>query len=305
MEIRVIWRGAVAGLIAGVLGFVFSRIYAEPLVDQAIDYEEGRGAVLDALREAAGLPAESEGPEIFDRAFQASVGMATAVIGVSLAMALLVAVAFVLLHGRVNVRPQLLAWSIAAFGFLGIFLLPFAKYPANPPAIGHDFTIEARGALYLAMVVISLALLAGAVFLARYLAKRMNWFRAVVISGVVFLAVFVLVCALMPMLGDLPANVAVAKEFGFARWATETPQPITNVLSEPITVEGITYAPGQIVYPGFDADLLWQFRWYSILNQGLIWLVIALVFGGLMNQLLAKPSGTNPSNAMTTESASV
>lgn len=305
MESRVIVRGAVAGLIAGVLGFVFSRIYAEPLVDKAIDYEEGRGAVLDALREAAGLPTEAEGPELFDRSFQSSVGMATGIIGVALAVALLVAVAFVILHGRVNVRPQVLAWSIAAFGFLGIFALPFAKYPANPPAIGHDFTITTRGALYLGMVVISLALLAGAVFLARYLAKRTNWFRAVMISGVALLAVFVLVCALMPMLGDLPANVAVANEFGFARSATETPQPITNVLSEPITVEGVTYAPGQIVYPGFDADLLWQFRWYAILNQAIIWLVIALVFGGLMQKLLVKPADTVPGAAKAAEPAAV
>lgn len=305
MEGRVIWRGAVAGLIAGVLGFVFSRIYAESIVDKAIDYEEGRGAVLDALREAAGLPTEAEGPEIFDRSFQSSVGIASGVIAVAIAMALLVAVAFIILHGRVNVRPQVLAWSIAGFGFLGIFLLPFAKYPANPPAIGHDFTIETRGQLYLGMVVISLALLAGTVFLARYLAKRMSWFRAVVISGVAFLAVFVLVCALMPMLGDLSANVALANEFGFARSSTETPQPITNVLSEPITVDGITYAPGQIVYPGFDADLLWQFRWYSLLNQGIIWLVIALVFGGLMQKLLTRPVATTPSSTEAAEPAAV
>jgi hypothetical protein len=180
-----------------------------------------------------------------------------------------------------------LVWSVAAFGFLGVFLLPFAKYPSNPPAIGHDFTIEARGALYLAMVAISLILLAGAVFLARYLSRRLGWTWAVVISGVALLVVFVVVCALMPSLGDLPANVAMTNEFGFARSSTETPLPITNILSEPITVDGIIYAPGQIIYPGFNADLLWAFRWYSLLNQALVWGVIALVFGALLEKLLA------------------
>ena len=42
MEIRVIGRGALAGLIAGVLGFVFARIWAEPVINKSIDYESGR-----------------------------------------------------------------------------------------------------------------------------------------------------------------------------------------------------------------------------------------------------------------------
>ncbi|MFT4109876.1 CbtA family protein [Propionicimonas sp.] len=289
MENRVIGRGALAGLIAGVLGFAFAYINVEPYIQKAIDYEGGRGEILDAIHEALGLPSEAEGPEIFDRTFQSIVGLATGITGVAIALSLLVAVAFLLLHGRVNVRPRVLVWSICAFGFLGIFLLPFAKYPSNPPAIGHDFTIETRGALYLGMVAISLILLTGAVFLARYLSRRMSWVRAVVITGIAFLVVFVIVCALLPALGDLPANVAKADEFGFARAATETAQPITNILSEPLTVDGITYAPGQIIYQGFDADLLWAFRWYSILNQVIIWLTIALVFGGLAEKLLLTP----------------
>ena len=34
---------------------------------------------------------------------------------------------------------------IAAFGFAGVYMLPFVKYPADPPAIGHTFTIGTRG----------------------------------------------------------------------------------------------------------------------------------------------------------------
>jgi len=36
--------------------------------------------------------------------------------------------------------------------------------------------------------------------------------------------------------------------------------------------------------PGFDADVLWKFRWYSLLNQLLIWTTIALVFGALLER---------------------
>jgi hypothetical protein len=55
-------------------------------------------------------------------------------------------------------------------------------------------------------------------------------------------------------------NVAAGRQFGYARAARETPQPITNILSHPLVVDGKTIQPGQIVYPGFDPDVLWEFR---------------------------------------------
>ena len=58
-----------------------------------------------------------------------------------------------------------------------------------------------------------------------------------------------------------------------------------NILSVPIKAGGRTYLPGQIVYPGFDPDVLWKFRWYSVINQLLIWTVIALVFGTLIERI--------------------
>ena len=86
-------------------------------------------------------------------------------------------------------------------------------------------------------------------------------------------------------------------QFGYARAATETPQPITNILSTPLHFNGKTIAPGQIVYPGFDADVLWKFRWYSVINQLLIWTVIGLVFGALLDRLdrprRSRPAGSS------------
>lgn len=286
MELRVIGRGALAGLIAGVLGFVFARIFAEPVINKAIDYESGRDDILHALNQAAGRPVEPDGPEIFSRTIQSTVGIATGIIGFSIAMGALVAVAYVVLHGRFNIRPHTLAWMIAGFGYLGVFLLPFVKYPANPPAIGHTFTIVQRGHLYLTMVALSLILLGITVYVARRLTPRLGTTRAVVFSAIGFLVVFGIVLAVMPSLGNLSDNVTNSGEFGFARAATETPQPITNILSTPLTIDGKVIAPGQIVYPGFDPDVLWKFRWYSLLNQALIWLVIGLVFGALMDRLI-------------------
>src|SRR5215472_7507019 len=246
MEIRVILRGALSGFAAGVLGFIFARIFAEPLINQAIDYESGRDAVLAALNHAAGRPAAPDGPEIFSRSIQSTIGVATGIIAFATAMGALVAVAYLILHGRFSVRPRNLVWMIAGFGFLGVYLLPFVKYPANPPAIGHSFTIHTRGQLYLAVVASSLILLGLAVWLARRLTPRFGVLTATVLSGLAFLVVYSVLIGVLPSLGNLAANVAHTNQFGYARAATETPQPITNILSHPVTVGGKTYAPGQI-----------------------------------------------------------
>jgi len=292
MEIRVILRGALAGFCAGVLGFVFARIFAEPVINKAIAYESGRDAVLAQLNRAAGRPVAPDGPEIFSRTIQSTIGIATGIIAFSVAMGALVAVAYLVLHGRFNIRPRNLAWMIAGFGFLGVYLLPFVKYPANPPAIGHSFTIHTRGPLYLTMVASSLILLGLAVYLAYKLTPRLGATGAVVVSALAFLVVYSVLIGMLPSLGDLPANIAHQGQFGYARAATETPQPITNILATPLVIDGKTIAPGQIVYPGFDADVLWKFRWYSLLNQLLIWTTIALVFGALLDRLTrpAKPA---------------
>lgn len=290
MEIRTIWRGAVSGAITGVFAFVFARLFAEPVINKAIDYESGRDSVLDALNRAAGRPIAPDGPEIFSRTVQSTVGIATGIIGFGAAMGALIAVAYVVLHGRFNVRPRVLVWMLAAFGFLGVYLLPFVKYPANPPAIGHTFTITTRGHLYLTMVGCSLVLLGLAVFLARRLTRRYSLLTSVLLSAVAFFVVYGVLIGLLPSLGNLHANVDHTGQFGYARAATETPQPITNILNHPLTVDGKTYAPGAIVYPGFDPDVLWKFRWYSILNQALIWTGTALLFGALLEKYLFAPA---------------
>lgn len=289
MEIRVVLRGALSGFIAGVFGFVFARIFAEPVINKAITYEYGRDSVLAMLNRAAGRPVTPDGPEIFSRHIQSTIGVATGILAFSTAMGALIAVAYLVLHGRFGVRPRQLAWMIAGFGFLGIYLLPFVKYPANPPAIGHMFTIGIRSQLYLTMVAGSLVLLGLAVVLARRLTPRLGVRNAVLLSGLAFLVVYSVLIGLLPSLGDLGANIAQSSQFGYARAATETPQPIVNVLRHPLTAGGRTYAPGQLVYPGFSADVLWKFRWYSILNQLLIWTVIALVFGALLERMAGPP----------------
>jgi hypothetical protein len=296
MELRVIGRGVLAGFLAGLVGFVIAWIWAEPQINKAIEYEDGRDHWIAALNAAAGMSHDSHEHEIFSRDIQSTLGLATGVIGFSMAMGALCAVAYLVLHGRFAIKPQTLAWLIAGFGLFGVYLLPFVKYPANPPAVGHEFTIVQRSHLYLALVAISLALLGIAVYAAVRLTSRIGRYPAVLAAAAGFLVIFGIVIGVLPSVGKLSDNKAVSHEIGFAPAPTETPQPVVNVLDRPLTVthdDGMTQviAPGQIVYPGFDADVLWKFRWYSLLSQLAIWTVIAVVFGVLIDRLVAgKPA---------------
>src|SRR6202012_5912818 len=154
--------------VAGLLAFLFARVFAEPQIGKAIDYESGRDAAQAALDKAAGLAPEVPGPDIFSRTIQANVGIGVGMIFFGMAMGALSAVAYAICLGRVGaVRARTLAMLVALAGFLGFYLVPFVKYPANPPAIGHPDTIKDRGNLYLVMVACSIVFLILSVWLGR------------------------------------------------------------------------------------------------------------------------------------------
>jgi Probable cobalt transporter subunit (CbtA) len=272
MEARAfVLRGALAGAAGGLVAWLFALVFAEPRIDAAIAYEEGRGEAEAALATAAGSPpAGGAGEEIVSRGVKATLGIGVGMVGLGIALGLLFAVAYTLLHGRVALRPRVLALVVAGVGFLTIYATPFVKYPASPPAVGSDETIGDRTALYLVMVVGSLAFLAAAVAVARLVRERIGTWNAVLVGGVVYLALSAVLMLVLPGLGELTINVV---ENGPR--VTETPLPLRN-------------ASGAILYPGFDADVLYEFRVASFAAQALLWGVLGLVFGALVERRLAQ-----------------
>ncbi len=270
MEKRLLLRGIAAGGLAGLLAALFTRIMAEPVIQKSIDYESARDAMEDALRKAAGLAPNPPGPDIFNRSAQRNVGAPIGLFLFGMAMGALFAVIFVLVYRRYGkqLKPRAIAVMIAGAAFLGIYLVPFLKYPANPPAIGHPDTIHARGNLYLGMVAISIASLIAAFFLARYLATRWGGWNGTIATALAFIAWMAIIMAIFPALGHLHSNVVQ-----YGNVATETPLPLKN-------------AHGQIVYPGFPADVLFKFRLYCVINQIILWSTIGLTFGLLAERAL-------------------
>lgn len=271
MEKRLILRGVASGAMAGLLAFIFERIFAEPVIRASINYQTARDAAQDALNKAAGLAPTSAGPDIFSRTVQANVGAGVGLIVFGAAMGAVFSVVYILIGRHVRTAPRTLAVMVAAGGFLSLYLVPFLKYPANPPGIGNPATIRERGLLYVTMLVISVAALTVAVVTARRLAGRLGGWNAAAVSAVGFAVIVGLAIALLPPLGHLHANVAA-----YGRHITETPQPLRN-------------PHGQIVYPGFPADVLFNFRLYSVINQLILWASIAFLFGALAERVLSSP----------------
>jgi len=268
MEKRIIWRGLLAGAVGGVLAFLFARVFAEPQIQKAIDYESARDAAQDALNQAAGLPVAAGDPDLFSRTVQADVGIGVALIFFGAALGGLFAVAYSLYLGRAgDLRPRTLALLVAGGGFATMYLVPFVKYPANPPAIGHEDTIRQRSEVYLIMVAASVLFLVLSVWLGKRLRARFGNWNATLIAGAVFIVAAGLVMLILPAPGHLSAD----QQF---HQATETPGPLTD-------------PTGKIVFPGFPADVLFNFRLYSIGAQLLLWATIGLVFAPLAERLLA------------------
>ena len=273
-------RAAGVGALGGLVAFVFARIFAEPLINKAIDYESGRDDAKAALDKAAGLPAGAADPDIFSRGIQANVGIGVGMILFGLAVGCFFGVAYCLSYGRIGpLRARALSLRVAGAGFLLLYLVPFVKYPANPPAIGNPDTIGQRAGLYGVMVVACVVAGVAAIWARRRLAARVGSWNATLLAGLGLVVVIGVVMALMPPLGSLAANAGQAGPL-----LTETPQPLRD-------------PSGAIVYPGFDADLLYWFRLYSVTAQALLWGVIGVAFAPLAERVIAGSGAANRTEA--------
>ncbi|HET7479270.1 MAG TPA: CbtA family protein [Rubrobacteraceae bacterium] len=150
-------RGMAAGLLAGLLAGLFALFVGEPLLDRAIEMEHASGG-------------HSE--EVFSRATQ-KVGLffATGLFGVTVGG--IFGLVYAVLRDRLSSATD---WarsnSLSAAIFAGAVLIPFLKYPANPPTVGDPATIGDRTIAYFTMVALSLLALLVAWISARLLRER-------------------------------------------------------------------------------------------------------------------------------------
>lgn len=151
-------RGLAAGLVAGIAAGLLFFILGEPHIERALEFEV--------------VPPGERSIEVFSRTVQRTgLLVATALYGIALGGV------FGFLYPFL--APQLRSRSgwdrslrLALVGFAVLWLVPFLKYPTNPPGVGDPETINERTVLYVVMVAISLGAAVAAWVAARRLTGR-------------------------------------------------------------------------------------------------------------------------------------
>lgn len=207
--LAVILGAVVAGLLAGLVASVLLTFTAEPVIDQAIALEESHHAAEPHV------PGAPEEPELVARSDQKWFGRFAAYSLGGGAYGVLFGITFLALRRRDGTpnpadafRRALLAGAFMAGAFT---IMPFIKYPPNPPAVGDPATISERQWKYLALVFLSVIVLALAARLSSYLRDR-EWTddERLVAVGLAIAVPLGIICAVLPPFHDpieVPANL--------------------------------------------------------------------------------------------------
>jgi predicted cobalt transporter CbtA len=188
-------RGMLVGVVAGLLALVFGRLFGEPPIDAAIAYEY------------AHAPVDEGDPELVSRTVQATLGLGVAVVVYGAALGGIFALAFAFVYGRVGrFGARATSVLVATVGYGAMFVVPFLKYPANPPSVGAGETIGRRTTLYFLMIVICVATAVGAVLVGRSLQPRLGAWNATLVGLGAFVAVVGIAGAVLPPVNEVPAD---------------------------------------------------------------------------------------------------
>jgi MFS family permease len=193
-------RGMVVGVFAGLAAFVFALAFGEPQVAAAIRIEEAHAAAGDA------------GPEPVSRLAQSTIGLALATVVLGAAVGGVFGLVFGFVHGRLGpVGARGTALGVALTGFVAGTLVPFLKYPANPPGVESTLAMGERTGLFFLMLLIAVLAAVGALIAGRSLVARWGGWNATIAAVVGFAVVAGLAVAVLPdapaHMGDFPADL--------------------------------------------------------------------------------------------------
>ncbi|WP_338836471.1 CbtA family protein [Gordonia polyisoprenivorans] len=255
MKTTYVGPGLIGGLVAGLAAFAYARVFTEPLVAQAIDFESDRSEV-----QAHMTGGHDHEHEVFTRTIQENVGAGVGTVVFAIAMGGFFVVAFTLLRtalARQNRAgdPRVLGGVLALVMFVAIYLGPALIYPPNPPSVGDPDTIGERSGAYLTVVLVSV-MVAG-LGLATYLliAERIGGLYAGIVACVGYVAVLGVTAVMMPHFDEVPT-------------------PLEH--------------DGHMVAAGFPASVLAEFRIASVGGQLVLWTVLAVVFAVVVDRMMRR-----------------
>lgn len=150
---RLVEAVVLAGLAAALVAAAFHLAVSERIVDRAIALEE---QAQDQQAAPTGNAEEQPEP-VFSRRTQ-KVGLVAGLVLYGLAAGMVFGGAYALLARRLPGRSrhaQVLA--LAGIVMVAVVLVPFLKYPANPPGVGDPETLTERQLLSVACVLLAAA----------------------------------------------------------------------------------------------------------------------------------------------------
>lgn len=222
--VQLLVRGLLAGLVAGLLAGAVAFVVGEPHIDSAIAIEEAAGADHAGADHTEATPAaHSHGDEALVSRDGQRVGLflATGLAGLALGAIL----ASALHYGRrfSSLPGSVLALVGAGAGWLAIEVVPFFKYPANPPAVGDPETITERTWLWLATVILGLLAVAVGIYVAKVVASQHSMAIRVGAPVLAFLVVVGIGYALLPTVNEVGADfpATLLWEFRLSSLATQ------------------------------------------------------------------------------------
>jgi predicted cobalt transporter CbtA len=206
--LAVIVGAILAGVVAGLVASVLLTFTAEPVIDRAIALEESHHA---------SEPNGAVEPELVSRRQQKGLGRFAAYGLGGGAYGVLFGIAFLALRrppAPDGTRPEDAFGRAVRAGALmaGAFtVMPFLKYPPNPPGVGDPATLAERQWKYLALIFLSLVVLAVAARLSGRLRAR-GWHhdQRLVAVGLAVVVPLGLVCSALPPFPDavdVPADL--------------------------------------------------------------------------------------------------
>lgn len=228
--------GAIAGACGGVSFAAFLATVGRSPIRDAIDLEDSLGAA-----QGSGGAAQED---LFSRGVQ-ELGGALGLVIFGIAVGLIFAVVLGAVGRRLGGGSVFhSSLRLGVIGFWTVVLVPFIKYPGNPPAVGDPETINERTLQYIAVVVASIVLTVAVSQLGQRLSLtpvKRTWLRTVAYGG-----------GLIALFLIFPGN------------------------------------PDEIAAP---AELIWRFRLASVGGLAVLWTVLALTAGTLLERAQTRAAG--------------
>lgn len=185
-------RGLVAGLVAGFATFFVAYMVGESHLETAIAIQQAKGGTA------------------VSRDIQKTWGLLTGTLAVGVALGGILALVAAGTIGRIGrLLPGQSTALVALLGFVAFALVPFLKYPANPPGVSSADTLGDRTALYFGFAVVSVGAAVAATYAALKLRERIGTYGGVVAGAAGYLVVMVIAgqaFATVNEVGDFPAD---------------------------------------------------------------------------------------------------